>query len=90
MSENPTQPTLKTILEAINAIGVELHELRVEMNARFERLEAEMSERFDDLDGRMEVLAGDVVKVRARVGRISLIETGETEPTATKPENKRA
>lgn len=65
MSQDPTQIDLRTVLEAINAIGVELHQFREEVNKRFEELEAAMNERFDDLDNRMALLAGDVLKVRA-------------------------
>jgi hypothetical protein len=65
MSEDPTQITLRTVLEAVNEVSVELRQFRAEVEKRFERLEAAMSEGFDDLDKRMAVLAGDVIKVRS-------------------------
>jgi hypothetical protein len=40
MDEAPTQPTLKTILEAVNAVGVELHQYRTEMEIRLDRMES--------------------------------------------------
>lgn len=84
MSQDPTEITLRTVLDAINEVSVELHNFRAEVNERFERLETEMNERFDDLDERMEVLAGDVVKARARAKRRT-IRTG-----IHKPEKERA
>ena len=65
MGEDPTQITLRTVLEAVNEVSVELRQFRAEVEKRFERLEAAMSEGFDDLDKRMAVLAGDVIKVRS-------------------------
>jgi hypothetical protein len=66
MSEDPTQITFRTILEAINSLGVELHNFRAAIEKRFEKLDATMNERFDDLDDRINVLAGDIVTLRAR------------------------
>ncbi len=99
--ETPTQPTLKTVLEAINSLGVELHQFRVAVEDRFKQVDTEvraarsevsvlrqeMNERFDDLDERMEVLAGDVIKARARSKRLAV----KTEPPVEdQPEDKRA
>lgn len=80
MSEDPTQLTQRTILEAINTIGVELHNFRALVERRFEEvntslsvthteilnLRAEVNIRFDELEESLSVLAGDVVKLRAR------------------------
>jgi prefoldin subunit 5 len=73
MSEDPTQIDLRTILEAINAIGVELHQLRTQV----ERLEAKMNERFERIEVRLDkvedsmtVLSGDVVQVRSAILRL--------------------
>ena len=67
-----TQPLLNEILEAINSLGVEFHDFRAEMEKRSAKLERTMNERFDDLDRRLDVLAGDVVRLRAREGRPAL------------------
>ena len=38
--EAVTKPTLETILEAINAIGVELHQFRTDVDVRLDRMES--------------------------------------------------
>jgi hypothetical protein len=70
MSQDPTQIDLRTILEAINAIGVELHQFRTQTEKRFEALETAMNERFDDLEGSVTVLSGDVVQIRSAILRL--------------------
>ena len=37
--EAVTKPTLKTILEAVNAIGVELHQFRTDVDIRLDKME---------------------------------------------------
>jgi hypothetical protein len=76
MSEDPTQISLRTVLEAVNSLGVELHNLGVELHSlgvELNNFRQEMKEfrenveaKLDDIDERMNVLSGDVVKVRAR------------------------
>ena len=70
MSEDPTQISLRTVLEAINSLGVELHNFREEMREFRDNIEAKL----DDMDERMNVLAGDVVKVRAREATIKRLK----------------
>jgi hypothetical protein len=65
MSEDPTQISLRTVLEAVNAIGVELHNFREEM----QEFRATVEVKLDDLDEQISILAGDVTKVRARILR---------------------
>ncbi|HEV7378010.1 MAG TPA: hypothetical protein VGN95_25240 [Pyrinomonadaceae bacterium] len=83
MSEDRTKdlPTSHTFeqkvlvwLEAIDARLQVLENKKYETKPIWERAlkeiaetRIEMNERFDDLDKRMEVLAGDVIKVRARI-----------------------
>jgi hypothetical protein len=86
MSENTTQISLRTVLEAINSVGVELHKFREEMREFRENVET----RLDDLDERMNVLAGDVVKVRAREGAIRrALQTTSVRESSKRPAKKR-
>jgi hypothetical protein len=94
--EAPTQPTLKTILEAINGLGVELHQFRAAVEDRFKAVEdrftqvntevsalrQEMNARFDELDKSMYILAGDVVKIRARLTTVLADEESRTKERA--------
>ena len=61
MSEEPTQemrePTLREVLEAVNAIGVELHNLTAEVRTGFRNVERQIG-----------VLSKDIVQLRADVG----------------------
>ncbi len=89
MGEDPTQITLRTVLEAINSLGIELHNFRVEVEKkfaevekRFERLEATMSERLDSVEGSINVLSGDVTRLRSRSFKIAR--------PSDEPEGKRA
>lgn len=80
MSEDPTQITLRTVLEAINGIGVELHQFREEVRGlqtgverRLDRLETgqlslheEMQDRLRSLESSINVLSGDVTRLRGR------------------------
>lgn len=49
MSENPTQPALKTVLEAVNAIGVELHQFRAAVEIRLDKIHSEVKETHSEL-----------------------------------------
>jgi len=79
VSEDPTQITLRTVLEAVNALGVELHNFRTEVNERFERLEAEVKERFDSIEESINVLSGDVTRLRSRTLQVRLHEPPKPE-----------
>jgi DNA repair ATPase RecN len=61
MSENPTQPTLKTIMDAVNAIGVELHQFRTTTEKRLEKIEA----RLDKIEIRMDRIESMALETRA-------------------------
>ncbi len=79
MSEDSTQITLRTVLEAINAVSVELHQFREYADARFNQIDAEfksvrseisdlreeMNDKFSDLSGKISVLNNDVLSLRA-------------------------
>ncbi|HKR02006.1 MAG TPA: hypothetical protein VJT09_15100 [Pyrinomonadaceae bacterium] len=62
MSEDTTQITLRTVLEAINALGVELHNFRAEMQGFREAVEV----RPEEIESSLDILASDVLRVRAR------------------------
>jgi hypothetical protein len=74
--EGQTQPMLETLIRELREFRVAIEdrlkqadtEVRV-VHAEVIALREEITERFDDLDERMEVLAGDVIKVRARSKR---------------------
>jgi hypothetical protein len=69
MSEDPTQISLRTVLEAVNSLGVEVHNLGVELNhfrQEMKEFRESVETKLDEIDERMNVLAGDIVKVRAR------------------------
>lgn len=96
--EAPTQPTLKSIMDAINDVGVELQQFRKSVEDRLGKLETNVgllnSEvqamgrlvalGFEDIEAQMEVLAGDVVRARARSKRLAvkppIDEASEGEP----------
>lgn len=61
MSEDPTHITMRTVLEAVNALGVELHNFRGEM----QEFRAETNRRFDDLERKIDVLNRDMLQLRA-------------------------
>lgn len=70
MSEETTQdlpgrqPTLADIKEAINSVSVELHSFRASVEKRLDALEATMNERFEGVESSINVLSGDVTRLR--------------------------
>ncbi|HEV7378022.1 MAG TPA: hypothetical protein VGN95_25300 [Pyrinomonadaceae bacterium] len=100
MSEDPTQISLRTVLEAINSLGVELHNFRAETEKRFGQLEAVISARLETIESSINVLSGDVTRLRAsKIDRAKIEEIARAdrgygyppdkeglEPLGTRPE----
>jgi predicted nucleic acid-binding Zn-ribbon protein len=60
-ADAPTQPLLSEILDAVNGLGVELHQFRAEANKRFEKLEI----RLDRIDGEVKFVHSEILNLRA-------------------------
>jgi DNA anti-recombination protein RmuC len=71
--ENPTRPTLDTILERINALGQEtkthFDEMRQELSSRLDAMRQEMNNRFDETNKRIDETNQRIEDFRVQTSR---------------------
>lgn len=69
MSEDPTQemrqPTLQEVLEAVNALGIELHSFRTTMEKRLDEMSTEMKAGFRNVERKVDVLNREMLQLKA-------------------------
>jgi polyhydroxyalkanoate synthesis regulator phasin len=80
-SEQITTPMLETLLERINALTTETRELRILVEKGFAEIREEMNQGFRKIDRRLDVMSGDINKLRADMNYLETkIEKLEREP----------
>ena len=66
----PTQPTIETILDRINALGeslsAEIVKVRTDLSAEIQSFRAETLEKLAKIDEKFEVITDDLLEIRAK------------------------